>query len=308
MRRRVLFLWVILTFTNTFLWADNYYFKQYQVENGLSNNIVTCCIQDTHGFIWIGTRDGLNRFDGYSFRIFRDTEEGSKPIGNNWILSLAIDSKGVLWVGTYMGIFKYNEKEENFDLIPFCKGMKVKNLVFDPSGNLWLILDGKLVKYNEQLDNHQTYTIPDNGYLNSFCFTPTGQIWLALSNGMLYQFDNTSGEFLGNDLYSHSPNFKIKDLTNIYPSITGEKLFIGSTTHGVKLFDIQTNTYKDLMSKDIGQMEICVNDFIQITPNEVWIASESGLFIYDIAKDKIHIHYRQIPYEHFMWIKKMAFG
>jgi ligand-binding sensor domain-containing protein len=285
MRRRVLFLWVILTFTNTFLWADNYYFKQYQVENGLSNNIVTCCIQDTHGFIWIGTRDGLNRFDGYSFRIFRDTEVGSKPIGNNWILSLAIDSKGVLWVGTYMGIFKYNEKEENFDLIPFCKGMKVKNLVFDPSGNLWLILDGKLVKYNEQLDNHQTYTIPDNGYLNSFCFTPTGQIWLALSNGMLYQFDNTSGEFLGNDLYSHSPNFKIKDLTNIYPSITGEKLFIGSTTHGVKLFDIQTNTYKDLMSKDIGQMEICVNDFIQITPNEVWIASESGLFIYDIAKD-----------------------
>jgi signal transduction histidine kinase/DNA-binding response OmpR family regulator/ligand-binding sensor domain-containing protein len=102
---------------------------------------------------------------------------------------------------------------------------------------------------------------------------------------MLYQFDISSGEFRGNDLFSHSPNFKVKNLTSIYPSITGEKLFIGSTTHGAKLFDIQTNTYKDLMRKEIEQVEICVNDFVQTTPNEVWIASESGLYIYNLAKD-----------------------
>lgn len=298
MKQRAILLWYILTFIYSSLSAENYYFKQFQIENGLSNNNVTCCIQDSQGFIWIGTRDGLNRFDGYSFRIFRDTDEGSKSIGNNWILSLAIDNKGSLWIGTFMGIYKYNAKEENFDLIPFCKGMKAKNLVFDSSGNLWLILDGKLVKYNEQLDNHQTYTIPDNGYLNSFCFTPTGNIWLVLSNGMLYQFNNTSGEFLGNDLFSHSPNYKVKDLTNIYPSNTGEKLFIGSTTHGAKLFDIQTNTYKDLMSKEIEQVEVCVNAFIQTTPNEVWIASESGLYIYNIAKDSYILFNKRIqdPY------------
>ena len=285
MKQRVIFLLYLLAFTYSSLSAQNYYFKQYQGENGLSNNNVTCSIQDIHGFIWIGTRDGLNRFDGYSFRIFRDTDEGAKSIGNNWILSLAIDSNGALWVGTYMGIYKYNEKEENFDLIPFCKGMRAKNLVFDSSGNLWLILDGKLVKYNEQLDSHQTYTIPDNGVLSSFCYTSTEKIWLVLSNGMLYQFDLSSGEFQGNDLFSHSPNFKVKNLTSIFPTITGEKLFIGSTTHGAKIFDIQTNTYKDLMHKEIEQVEICVNDFIQTSPNEVWIASESGLYIYNLAKD-----------------------
>ena len=285
MKQKVIFLFYLLTFTFSSLSAQNYYFRQYQGENGLSNNNVTCTIQDTHGFMWIGTRDGLNRFDGYSFRSFRDTDEGTKSLGNNWILSLAIDNKGSLWVGTYMGIYKYNEKEENFDLIPFCKGMKAKNLVFDSSGNLWLILDGKLVKYNEQLDSHQTYTIPDNGFLNSFCYTSTEKIWLVLSNGMLYQFDISSGEFQGYDLFSHSPNFKVKNLTSIYQSITGEKLFIGSTTHGAKLFDIQTNTYKDLMSKEIEQVEICVNDFIQTNPNEVWIASESGLYIYNLVQD-----------------------
>jgi ligand-binding sensor domain-containing protein/signal transduction histidine kinase/CheY-like chemotaxis protein len=285
MKQRVIILLYLLTLIYSSLSAQNYYFKQYQGENGLSNNNVTCSIQDIHGFMWIGTRDGLNRFDGYSFRIFRDTDEGAKSLGNNWILSLAIDKKGALWVGTYMGIYKYNEKEENFDLIPFCKGMKAKNLVFDSSGNLWVILDGKLVKYNEQLDSHQTYSIPDNGFLNSFCYTSTEKIWLVLSNGMLYQFDISSGEFQGIDLFSHSPNFKVKNLTSIYPSITGDKIFIGSTTHGAKLFDTQTNTYKDLMSKEIGQVEICVNDFIQTSPNEVWIASESGLYIYSLAQD-----------------------
>lgn len=285
MKKRAILLLYLFTLIYSSLSAQNYYFKQYQGENGLSNNNVTCSIQDVHGFMWIGTRDGLNRFDGYSFRIFRDTDEGAKSLGNNWILSLAIDKKGSLWVGTYMGIYKYNEMEENFELIPFCKGMKAKNLVFDSSGNLWLILDGKLVKYNEQLDSHQTYSIPDNGFLNSFCYTSTEKIWLVLSNGMLYHFDISNGEFQGIDLFSHSPNFKVKNLTSIYPSFTGDKIFIGSTTHGAKLFDTQTNTYKDLMSKEIGNVEICVNDFIQISPNEVWIASESGLYIYSLAQD-----------------------
>ena len=80
-------------------------------------------------------------------------------------------------------------------------------------------------------------------------------------------------------------NFKLRNLTSIYPSMTGEKLFIGSTTHGAKLFDIQTNSYKDLMNKEVEQTEICVNDFMQTTPDEVWMASESGLYIYSLSKD-----------------------
>ena len=298
MKQRVIILLYLFSFICSSLSAQDYYFKQYQGENGLSNNNVTCSIQDNHGFMWIGTRDGLNRFDGYTFRVFRDTDEGPKSLGNNWILSLAIDSKGSLWIGTYMGIYKYNEKEENFDLIPFCKGMKAINLVFDSSSNLWLILDGKLVKYNEQLNSYQTYTIPDNGYLNSFCFTSTENIWLVLSNGMLFQFDISSGEFKGNDLFSHSPNFKVKNLTCIYPAITGDKLFIGSTTHGAKLFDIRSKSYIDLMSKEVDQVEICVNNFMQTSPNEVWMASESGLYIYNLEKENYTLINKRIqdPY------------
>lgn len=265
--------------------AENYYFRQYQVEDGLSNNNIECVIQDKHGFIWIGTRDGLNRFDGYSFQTFRNTDDGDKSLGNNWILSLALDNDGNLWIGTFMGLYRYNEREENFDMISFCKNMRTDNLVFDSSNNLWLRLDGKLVKYNTQLDNYQTYNIPDNGYLSSFCYTYTDNIWLVLSNGMLYKFDITNGEFQGFNLFSHSENYKLKNLTNVYQSSDRNKLFVGSTTHGAKLFDIQTGTYKDLMKNEVNKIEINVHEFVQTNSNEVWIASEIGLYIYDFKND-----------------------
>ena len=281
--RKWLFSAFFLAMAFSQLSAKEYYFKQYHVEDGLSNNIVTSCLQDTRGFIWIGTRDGLNRFDGYNFRTFRDTDNSPKPIGNSWILGMAIDPNGTLWVGTYMGIYKYNEKEENFDIIPFCKGMKAKNLVFDADGNLWVMLDGKLVKYNVRLDDYQTFNIPDNGVLTSFCYTSTEKIWMSLSSGMLYQFDITNGQFTGYDLFAQSPDTKMRNLTTVYPTISEDKLFVGTTSFGAKLFDINTLSYTDIMSQESGQDEISVNGFVQTTPEEVWIATESGLFIYDMV-------------------------
>ena len=267
--------------------AEQFYFSQYQVENGLSNNNIETIIQDNHGFIWIGTRDGLNRFDGYTFRTFRDTDEGPNPIGNNWILSLAIDNKGTLWIGTYMGMYKYNEDEENFTLIPFSEGKVVSNLTFDSHGNLWLTLNRELVRYDLELENYHVYNIPDNGVLNSFCYTYDDNIWLVLSNGMLYKYDVSSAEFEGFDLFQHTNNYKVKDLTRIYHLPTENLLFIGTTTHGAKVFDIANSTYKDLMTNEVEETEINVWGFVQVSYNEVWFASENGLYIYDIYNESL---------------------
>ena len=70
---------------------DDYYFRHYQVENGLSHNTVMCSLQDQSGFIWLGTKDGLNRFDGNAFKIFRQDELDKNTIGNDYIRCLYID-------------------------------------------------------------------------------------------------------------------------------------------------------------------------------------------------------------------------
>ena len=82
---------LLLIATNSI--GQSHYFRHYQVENGLSNNAVICCIQDKKGFLWFGTKDGLDRFDGYTFKVFRNDPDDSGSIGNNFIHSLHEDDK-----------------------------------------------------------------------------------------------------------------------------------------------------------------------------------------------------------------------
>src|SRR4051812_32301376 len=76
------------------------YFKKLNTENGLSNNRVKCILQDKRGFIWIGTEDGLNRFDGTNFVIFRHQPSNPAGISGNIISDLLEDKDGILWIAT----------------------------------------------------------------------------------------------------------------------------------------------------------------------------------------------------------------
>ena len=90
------------------LHATPHYFRHLEVENGLSNNSITCSLQDQLGFMWFGTKDGLNRYDGYSFKVFKKIEGNKKAIGSNFIHCLYQDKQGILWIGTEGGLFKYS--------------------------------------------------------------------------------------------------------------------------------------------------------------------------------------------------------
>lgn len=84
MKHLKLILSILFIFCLTRTYADdsNYLFRHYQVENGLSDNMATCCVQDRKGYIWIGTRDGLNRFDGYTFKVFRNDPDETETLGS----------------------------------------------------------------------------------------------------------------------------------------------------------------------------------------------------------------------------------
>jgi ligand-binding sensor domain-containing protein/signal transduction histidine kinase/CheY-like chemotaxis protein/AraC-like DNA-binding protein len=278
------------------LQATPYYFKHYQVQDGLSNNIINCFLQDKSGFMWIGTRDGLNRFDGYSVRVFRENPEEPDAVGSSYINSLAIDNNGQLWVATAVGVYSYNEYGESFHLVSFSKGMRTTNLIFDADGDLWMLAGGRLVSYNVQLDSHHTYAVPDNASITSFCMSPLGAIWVILSNGMLYRLNKTTGEFAGHDLFAHTSDYTMKNLTKVSSNNTGDKLFIGTTTQGAKIFDIYTESYKDILQDELKKGEFSVQGFLQRTNDELWIASEKGLYIYSIRSDS-YTHIVKRPYD-----------
>ena len=95
MRNAFIFLFCLLESVFYFLQAaeEHYYFRSLNIQNGLSQNSVTSILQDRKGFMWFGTKDGLNRYDGFSFRKFKYDELNNKSIGNNFVTALYEDKK-----------------------------------------------------------------------------------------------------------------------------------------------------------------------------------------------------------------------
>jgi ligand-binding sensor domain-containing protein len=96
-------LFVLLFISAPLTFCQKNIFKQLNTSNGLSNNNVYDIIQDNQGFMWFATEDGLNRFDGYNFKIFRKDPENSNSLPDNFIRALAESSDGNIWIGTQNG-------------------------------------------------------------------------------------------------------------------------------------------------------------------------------------------------------------
>ncbi len=107
---------------------QSFSFNHLQVENGLSNNSVLCSLQDDNGFLWFGTKDGLNRFDGYAYKIFRHNTEVPNSIGSNVIYSILQDKDHILWLGTEEGLYRYDRLTEGFTLLKFTAGIDITQI------------------------------------------------------------------------------------------------------------------------------------------------------------------------------------
>ncbi|MCU7548875.1 ATP-binding protein [Chitinophagaceae bacterium LB-8] len=264
--------------------AQPYYFRRYLVENGLSNNAVICSIQDKKGFLWFGTKDGLNRFDGYTFKVFRNNPDEKGSLGSNFIHSLYEDRNGKIWVGTERGLYKYDESTESFQLVEPTAHGHIREIMMDQSGNLWFIEEFTLYKYNEAKRKLEDYNQNQYFEATSLCTTPDGTLWVSTSNGLLKKYNPAKNSFTSYDLFDHSQPVVAQWIEKIHAS--NGSIFIGTSNQGAKIFDPKTFTYQDILTYNTDRTAIFVRDFAQTAKDEFWIATESGIFIYNLTTGK----------------------
>src|SRR5262245_41565077 len=108
---RVFLLLLACCFTRPTFAHAHYFFSNYMLDDGLSNNNANCITRDWDGYVWIGTEAGLNRFNGYDFTVYKSLAGDSTTISSNSIHALFTDSRGRLWIGTSQGICKYDPRK-----------------------------------------------------------------------------------------------------------------------------------------------------------------------------------------------------
>jgi ligand-binding sensor domain-containing protein len=119
------------------------------VEDGLSQNMVYSIIQDKTGFMWLGTQDGLNRYNGIEFKIFKKDGKNPDSIGSNAIFSLLEDDNGIIWVGTANGVYMYSTVDESFSHLKIAGYNKrnitgiVRDIKKDKQGNIWMAIQNE---------------------------------------------------------------------------------------------------------------------------------------------------------------------
>jgi ligand-binding sensor domain-containing protein/signal transduction histidine kinase/DNA-binding response OmpR family regulator len=242
-------------------------------------------VQDRKGFMWFGTRDGLNRFDGYTFKTFRHEAGNEHSLGSNYITGTYEDHNGTLWICTTNGLYLYNEKTEDFSLLNVTAGGSIDDVKLDNNNNLWYLSGLNLLRYNLITKKLHSYASADNIRSTSICIA-NDNIWVSTGNGLIKRYMPETDSFTSFDVFQNSGPTSSKWIKKIFN--TGRNsLLIGTSNQGIKLFDIATQTYKDVLTYSADRTAIYARDFIAYDKNEYWIATESGIYIYDMANGSI---------------------
>ncbi len=290
-------------------------FNHLTIEDGLSQSSVTCIFQDKKGFMWFGTQDGLNRYDGYNFKIFKNDPSDSNSISDNFIFSIYQDKRGVLYSETQSGKFnKYFPETESFKVVEKDSinliGAKFSTILalYEDSTNIkWmggLSAATGLKKINTKTGKISYYyhnpsdpsSLSDNKVYSIFR-DRSGNLWVGTFNG-LDKLNERTGKF---SHYRNNPNNSnsLPDnwIWSIYEDHRGY-LWIGTDRGGLSCFDPSSNTffnYKNSQSDPTSINDNFVYSIYQDHSGVIWIGTNTGGINYFHPSTLVFEHYKHDP-------------
>ncbi len=264
--------------------------SSYSIHNGLSGNGITTIFQDSKGYIWIGTDDGLNRFDGYTFTVYRHQFNEKSSIGGNFIRCLTEDVNGNIWIGTlHDGLSMWDRNTKKF--INFNSKKKdqfyfpednIYGMSFDTDSTLWLKTDNYLVKYDIKSSLAETFGLYSNIFKYSerisvpIFFPSNAHLWLGTEDGIT-QFNKS--ENLYERISQVDTAISLREVgivTGITPAVNGD--FILATHNGA--YELIKSIKGDYEVKEIALPNgpgKTIKSIVSRKNGDIWLGTKSGI-------------------------------
>jgi diguanylate cyclase (GGDEF)-like protein len=230
--------------------AAPYTFTTVDHSGGLSNAAVSAIVQDSSGFFWIGTQNGLNRYDGTSFKIFTNDPFNESSLSENLIQTLYLDKNDVLWIGTYGGLDRFDTRTEKFIIYRsnFSDATSLSNdlvlsICRDTRGYLWVGTIKGLNRFDERTGTFiRYYHRPDisqsiaNDIIRAIYNDAEGNLWIGTAGGGLDQYDYRTDSFIHNRHNPQNPRSLPSDQVMAIDGDPDGNIWIATWDYGISRY------------------------------------------------------------------------
>lgn len=279
-------------------------FAHLSVREGLSQSSVLSIHQDPFGFIWIGTRDGLNKYDGYTFEVFRHSVGDSLSIAGNIIHDIQTDQDGNIWVATEDGLSKYDRRGnifENYSLPkPKYETSTFQVLLIDKKGNVWVggryglfLFDEKAKQFHQNFIERQNKVLEPTNFVSAITEDDQGNIWVGATRFGIFRINRAE------NTYEQIPINFVTDKSNsrVEALLVDEgQLWAGTYGNGLYLIDYQGRLIQQYRDDADARHKITHNNIRSLLRDEegkVWVGTFDGLNILTDHQVTQKIFYRE---------------
>jgi two-component system sensor histidine kinase ChiS len=277
------------------LGSETLEFDRLSLEEGLSQSVVHTILQDSLGFVWIGTQDGLNRFDGYEFQVYKQDPEDPSSISSNYILALAEGPGGDLWIGTSGGgLNRFDRETGEFihytDQQDSQKGLSeniVGEIFTDNHGVIWIGTDSSgLYRYEPQADEFTAFQYDSTRqdslggmHVSEIFQDEAGNLWIGLGDGGLNRFLPESGTFQRYPVDPEDPSALSGEHVTAIAQDDEGFIWIGTSGKGLNRLDPATDTflhYKAIPGNPFALANANVTSLLNDSDGVLWVGTNGG--------------------------------
>lgn len=271
--KQLLYCLALTFFCTAYVHAEEYRFSHVTSEQGLPHRQVEALEQDSNGFIWIGTRGGLAKYNGYGMRCYYHVDGDSSTLISDHVHSLFSDSRGRLWVGMDNGICRFCPETDSFKRY-FADMGSVWNILETCDGRVLVGGSGSLLAYNESSDNFDT--IPTMEGVKGMAIAPNGTVWVSSSHYITkYDASLTRFDIVDSSYYADF----MTGADGIIPLFidSREQLWIGRNGKGIMTVDLTTGEKKIIDTDKVSPGAI--RSITEDQSHRIWLGSEHGITV-----------------------------